>query len=157
MTVLLKNKRNGSSLPTMVDNFFNADNFFASSILNNGLLDIGGTVYIPEANIIENGKNYKIELAAPGLERKDFKVEVKDNILKISAEKENENEEEINDEKKYFCRKEFSYNSFTRSFTLPENLITDKIDAKYENGILHLTLPKKEVTVSKPAKQIKVV
>jgi HSP20 family protein len=157
MTIVVRNTRNGSTLPTMVDNFFNADNFFASSILNNGLLDLGSTVIIPEANIIENGKNYKIELAAPGLERKDFKVEIQDNILKISSEKEDEYEEERNDEKNYFCRKEFSYNSFTRSFTLPENLITDKIDAKYENGILHVTLPKKEVTLSKPAKQIKVV
>ena len=157
MTIVVRNTRNGSALPTMVDNFFNADNFFASSILNNGLLDLGSTVIIPEANIIENGKNYKIELAAPGLERKDFKVEIQDNILKISSEKEDEYEEERNDEKNYFCRKEFSYNSFTRSFTLPENLITDKIDAKYENGILHVTLPKKEVTLSKPAKQIKVV
>jgi HSP20 family protein len=156
MTIVVKNKRNGSTLPTLVDNFFNADNFFASSILNNELLDFGSMVNIPEANIIENGKNYKIEIAAPGLERKDFKVEVKDNILKISSEKEDEYEEEKNNENQYFCRKEFSYNSFTRTFTLPENLITDKIDAKYENGILHLTLPKKEVTVSKPAKQIKV-
>ena len=97
MTIVVRNKRNGSTLPTMVDNFFNADNFFASSILNNGLLDLGSTVIIPEANIIENGKNYKIELAAPGLERKDFKVEVKDNILKVSSEKEDEYEEEIND------------------------------------------------------------
>ena len=110
------------------------------------------SLLVPDANIIENEKDYKIDLAAPGLEKKDFKVEILDGVLSISAEK----EEEKKEEGKNFRRREFSYNSFKRSFTLPDNLLNDKIDAKYENGILHLTLPKKEVTVSKPAKQIKV-
>ena len=107
---------------------------------------------VPNANIVENDKDFRIELAAPGLERKDFKVEVDNNVLIISAEKEEEKKEENNN----FKRREFSYNSFRRSFALPENSLPDKIDAKYDSGILHLTLPKKEVTISTPAKQIQV-
>jgi HSP20 family protein len=106
----------------------------------------------PDANIIENGKDYEIELAVPGLERKDIKVEVENNTLIVSAEK----EEEKKTEDKNYRSREFSYNSFYRSFSLPENLKVDNINAEYHNGVLKITLPKKEVTVSKPLKQIKV-
>lgn len=151
MSVLVKTNR--TVLPSVVNDFFNTGRLFPTVFdFDRNLLDFNGGLAIPGANIIESSKDYKIELAAPGLERKDFKVEVQDGVLSISAEKEEEEEEE----NKNFRRKEFSYNSFCRSFTLPDNLITDKIDAKYENGVLHLTLPKKEVTISKPAKQIKV-
>lgn len=147
-------KRNGTKLPSLVDDFFSKRTLFPNVFdLDRDFFDFnGGSLLVPDANIIENEKDYKIDLAAPGLEKKDFKVEILDGILSVSAEK----EEEKNEEGKNFHRREFSYNSFKRSFTLPDNLLNDKIDAKYENGILHLTLPKKEVTVSKPAKQIKV-
>jgi HSP20 family protein len=107
---------------------------------------------LPDANVIETDKEYQVELAVPGLERKDFKVEIKDDILSVSAEKETESKTE----RKNYRSKEFSYQSFYRSFTLPKNLIDEKIDAKYQNGVLTVTLPKKEVTVAKPTKQIKV-
>lgn len=113
-------------------------------------LDFAGR--IPSINIRENGKDFKIDMAAPGLEKKDFKVEVDDGILTISAEK----KEETKEEKEHFTRREFSYNSFSRSLRLPENCLPEKIDARYENGVLHLAIPKKEISVSKPAKQIKV-
>ena len=155
MSLIVAKKRKGRFLPNLVDDFFSSDRFFGPSILDadGNLLGRNASLVVPEANIIENGKDYKIELAAPGLERKDFHVEIQDNVLSISAEKEEEKKEET----KNFRRREFSYNSFCRSFTLPDNLVTDKIDAKYENGVLRLTLPKKEVTISKPPKQIKVV
>jgi HSP20 family protein len=154
MALVLSRKSNGSALPNLVSDIFNTDRFFGSSILDfdGNLLDLDNSLVVPEVNIIENGKDYKIELAAPGLERNDFKVEIHDGVLSISAEKEEEKKEDA----KNFRRREFSYNSFCRSFTLPDNLVTDKIDAKYENGVLRLTLPKKEVTISKPTKQIKV-
>ncbi len=147
-------KRNGTKLPTLVDDFFNTRSFLPNVFdFDSDFFDMnGGSLLVPDANIIENEKDYKIDLAAPGLEKKDFKVEILDGVLNISAEK----EEEKKEEGKNFRRREFSYNSFKRAFTLPDNLMNDKIDAKYENGILHLTLPKKEVTISKPAKQIKV-
>ena len=154
MSLVLSRKRNGRTFPSLVNDFFNTDRFFGPSILdfNGGLLDLDKSLVVPEANIIENGKDFRIELAAPGLEKKDFKVEVQDGVLSISAEKKEEQKEET----KNYRRREFSYNTFCRSFTLPDNLVTDKIDAMYENGVLRLTLPKKEVTISKPAKQIKV-
>ena len=107
---------------------------------------------VPSVNIVENREHYMIEMAAPGLEKKDFKIAVDNRMITISAEK----KEERKEEKPNFMRREFSYNTFTRSFRLPENCLMDKIDAKYENGVLFLTLPKKEVTVTKPVKEIKV-
>ncbi len=146
--------RKRATLPSLVNDFFETGRLFPSVFdLNSNLFDFdGGSLLVPNANIIEEEKDFKIELAAPGLEKKDFKVEVNNNVLTISAEK----EEEKKEEHKNYKRREFSYNSFSRSFTLPENSLPDRIDAKYENGVLTLLLPKKEVSVSKPAKQIKV-
>jgi HSP20 family protein len=145
--------RNRSLMPSLVDNLLESG-FFSPSIfdLDGGRLDLSGAPMLPDANIIENEKDYRIELAAPGLEKKDFKVEVSNGVLSISAEK----EEEEMEERDNYKRREFAYNSFCRSFTLPDNSLPDKIDAKYENGILRLSLPKKEVTISKPKKEIKV-
>jgi len=142
------------------DNLFptwSNDLFDTGRFLSPRLFDFSGDAFdfanrVPSVNITENEKEFKIEMAAPGLERNDFKVEVEDGVLCISSEKEKESKEE----KKNYTRREYSYNSFSRSFTLPDNSSPDKIDAKYENGVLNITLPKKEVTVSKPAKEIKV-
>jgi HSP20 family protein len=147
-------KRNGNIIPSFVTDFFDADPFFRPSFLNfSGGAQSGWFPNIPSANIIENGKDYKIELAAPGLTKKDFKIEVDNDVLTISSEKKDEKEEKGDE----FRRKEFSYQSFTRSFQLPENSVTDKIDAKYEDGILKLVLPKKTQSPPKQKKEIKVV
>lgn len=152
MTQLVK--KNRVPFPSFVNDFLTSDRIFSPSIFDfeGGLLDRTSSLLIPDANIVENHKDYSIELAAPGLEKKDFNVEFQDGILTVSAEKSDEKSEED----KNYKRKEFSYNSFSRSFTVPENSLPEKIDAKYNNGILHLTLPKKEVMVSKPAKRIQV-
>ena len=133
---------------------------WANDLFDTGLWDFDGGisavdlgVRVPSVNITEDDKGFKIEMAAPGLERKDFKVEVEKGMLIISSEK----EEESNEEKKNYTRREYSYNSFSRSFALPDNSMPEKINAKYENGILSITLPKKEITVSKPAKEIEVL
>jgi HSP20 family protein len=147
--------RNRSLFPSLATNIFDTGRLLDPNIfdLDLDLFDNeGGSLVVPEMNIIENAKDFTVELAAPGLERKDFKVELDEDTLTISAEKEKEEKENG----KNYRRREFSYNSFSRSFTLPENVIADKVDAHYENGILKLTLPKKEVSISKPAKQIKV-
>jgi HSP20 family protein len=107
---------------------------------------------VPSANVKETGKEYIVELAAPGLERKDFKVEVNDHNLNISSEK----KEEKKEEKDGYSRKEFSYSSFSRSFALPDNVKEGDIDAKYKDGILKIVIPKKEITVSKPVREIAV-
>jgi HSP20 family protein len=149
MTTLLKRE---SLLPTWANDLFDTGKIFGPRLFD---FDGDGSDFarrVPSVNITENEKEFKIEMAASGLERKDFKVEVENGVLCISSEK----EEESNEEKKNYTRREYSYNSFSRSFTLPDNSLPEKINAKYENGVLNITLPKKEVTVSKPAKEIKV-
>jgi len=95
--------------------------------------------WMPAMNIKENDENFEIDIAAPGFNKKDFEITIENGILHLSAEKREEKEEK----EENFTRKEFSYNSFSRSFTLPENVNDeDNINAKYKNGILKLTLTK---------------
>ncbi|MCW5907464.1 MAG: Hsp20/alpha crystallin family protein [Chitinophagales bacterium] len=114
--------------------FFDADNFFTRGN--------GGTM--PAANIAETEKEYSIDLAVPGFKKEDFKVKVDKDILTISAETKSESSEE----KKEYTRKEYNYSSFSRSFRLPDDVKDDAIAAKYDNGILKLTLPKSNVQVT---------
>ena len=107
---------------------------------------------IPAVNVKEKNKEFLIELAAPGLKKKDFEITVENGILTIMAERNEEKEQK--DEN--FTRKEFSYENFTRSFTLPENVNPEKVDAHYEDGILMLTIAKKEVVAEKKPKAIAV-
>lgn len=100
---------------------------------------------LPAVNIKETAKFFELELAAPGLTRKDFDLEIVDNLLSITVEK-----EETKEEKNGYTRREFTYNSFIRTFRLPENVNPEKIDAKYKDGMLRVTIPKmKESPVSK--------
>lgn len=97
-------------------------------------------LHFPPANIVEKNDLYQIELAVPGMEKSDFNVKLDGKILTISSEKKAEN----TSEKEKMIRKEFSYKSFTRSFTVDEKIDAANISARYENGILTLELPKKE-------------
>lgn len=116
---------------------------------NTNLFNFGFTESTPPINVLETSKDFELDLAAPGLERKDFKIEVENSSLNISVDKEEEDNKNIR-------RREYSYNRFFRSFYLPDNVLSDKIDAHYENGILRVMLPKKETTASKPKKEIPV-
>lgn len=109
-------------------------------------------ITMPSANIKETEKEIAIELAAPGLNSKDFKVELDGNVLTISTEIENEKEEE----KGLYAKKEYAYNSFSRSFLLPENAVGDKIKATYANGILLMSIPKKDEAKFSSKKKITV-
>jgi HSP20 family protein len=140
-------KRNSTLFPASVSDFFNTDIFN----FNNDFFRLT-TNLTPSVNVSETDKEFKIELAAPGLEKKDFKLSVENGILTVSSEKQSEKTEE----KKNYWRKEFSYNQFSRSFQLPENSVSEKLDAKYDNGILNIIVPKKEVTASNPKKEFKV-
>lgn len=126
--------------------FFNE--FFNDRVSLNRMFD--GEEF-PAVNIVENENNYEIEVAAPGMKKDDFKVEVENGVLTISAEK----KEEKKESKKNYTRQEYYYNSFTRSFTLPENAKEDGLAARYEDGMLKLSVAKKAVTVSK-AREIEV-
>jgi HSP20 family protein len=104
---------------------------------------------------METNDDFKIEVAAPGMKRNDFKVELDNNVLTISSQLENNREEK--DENGNYTRREFSYQSFQRSFSLPEKKVQgDKITARYVDGILHVTVPKTEEAKVKPVKQIAV-
>ncbi len=107
---------------------------------------------VPAANITENKDYYEVALAVPGMKKDDLKIDVQGNLLTISSEKE-ETKEETD---KQFTRKEYNYSSFTRSFTLPDEVNQEKIGAKYEDGILKLTLPRREESKKFSAKQITV-
>ncbi|ASU34103.1 heat-shock protein [Mucilaginibacter xinganensis] len=95
---------------------------------------------VPAVNIAETENEFQIELAAPGLKKEDFKISLDKNVLSVSADKKVENVEEG----KKFSKREYSYNSFTRSFTLPETADQSKIEAEYNDGILKLNVAKKE-------------
>ena len=143
-------KSNGSrlnSLPMLFDDFFNRDLF------NWGTNNFSGTnTTIPAVNIKETAEHYEVEVAAPGMSKEDFKVELDGNQLTISSEKTNQSEDSQDNR---FTRREFSYQSFQRSFTLHKDVVDlDKIEAKYENGLLHLMIPKKEEAKQKPPKRI---
>jgi len=136
---------NRSYVPAYWDDFFN-DSFFNQ--LNNG----NGKGSGPAVNIMEDEKGYTIEVAAPGIARKEFNIEVDNDVLTISTEL-----KESKDEKKQnFLRREFNYRSFKRSFELPETIDQGEIKASHDSGILTLTLPKKEELVQKAARQIEV-
>lgn len=108
---------------------------------------------IPSVNVKENEKDFQVEVAAPGFEKEDFKIDFNDGTLTLQAEREKNEEAEEKGEMK---RKEFSYTSIKRSFNLPDNIDEDGISARYENGILHLRLPKVKSVEAPPAKTIKV-
>lgn len=107
---------------------------------------------VPAVNIKETDTNFGIELAAPGKTKEDFNIEIDHNVLTISSEEKSEKEET---QGKY-TRKEFNYSSFRRAFTLPETVNTDSINAIYENGVLHVSLPKKEEALPKPKRLIEI-
>jgi HSP20 family protein len=139
-----------SSIPSLLNDFF-TDDWFDSSLAN--WRSAGAS--LPAVNVRETNDDFKIEVAAPGMKRDDFKVELDNNVLTISSELQ-ENDEGTDKSGKY-TRREFSYLSFQRSFSLPENKVEGgKITAKYTDGILHVTVPKREEAKVKPARQITV-
>ncbi|NVO19493.1 MAG: Hsp20/alpha crystallin family protein [Bacteroidetes bacterium] len=134
-------KRN-SLFPSIVDEFFGKD---LPGFLN---LDYG--ISSPSVNILESKDEFKIEVAAPGLEKEDFKINLQNNVLTISSEKENQQEEE----NKKFMRREFSYMQFSRAFSLPQTANSEQINAAYKNGVLSISIPKKEEAKEKPLREI---
>ncbi len=110
------------------------------SVFNDSILADRLVSRVPAVNIAETDGNFQIELAVPGFKKEDFKISIDKNVLSISTEKKNEDAQED----KRFSKREFSYAAFTRSFTLPETIDHNKIDAAYTDGILKLTVAKKE-------------
>jgi HSP20 family protein len=137
-----------TSLPSIFNRFFDGE---WMDWRNSNFADVNST--LPAVNIQENENDYQIELAAPGLKKDDFKVNFDNGSLIISSEISDEKKTE---DKKY-SRREFNYQSFQRTFSIPKNLVNhEKISASYENGLLKITLPKAEEVKQKPVKQIKI-
>jgi HSP20 family protein len=137
-----------NQMPSLIDRFFN-DDLFDWSLQNFSNTNSN----LPAVNIKEKDDAFEIEMAAPGFNKEDFKIELNNNLLSISSEKKTENETKENER---FTRREFSYQSFMRSFTLPNSIEGEKINAKYENGILNIHIPKKDEAKVKPVKQIEI-
>ncbi len=144
-------KRNGSlfnNLPTLFNDFFDREflNWGESNFSNTGTT-------IPAVNIRETKDDFVVEMAAPGMKKEDFKIELDGSLLSIGSERSSNQVEENNDER--YSRREFSYESFQRSFTLPKDVVeADRLKARYENGVLRLEIPKKEEAKQKPPKLI---
>ncbi|SFS33334.1 Hsp20/alpha crystallin family protein [Lutibacter maritimus] len=131
-------------IPTIFDDFFrdwSSSNFSRTNTT------------LPAVNIKEDDEQFVVKVAVPGMDKKDFNINLDNNILTIQSEKEAEN----NDESENYTRKEYSYQSFRRSFTLPKNVVdSDKIEANYVNGELQIIIPKLEIAKPKPIKLIEV-
>ncbi|WP_047447335.1 Hsp20/alpha crystallin family protein [Alistipes sp. ZOR0009] len=138
--------RFSNQLPTLFERLF-----------ENDMLDWSNRNYsttnttLPSVNIKENEEGFEVEMAIPGMDKGDFKIELNHDVLTISSEKKVENEVK---EGEHFTRREFSYQAFSRSFTLPNTVDNERINAKYENGILSVAIPKREEARPKPVRQI---
>jgi HSP20 family protein len=127
--------------PFYMQNLFDDDFFPVSTNRSSSM---------PAVNIREDDKDYFLELAVPGIDKKDLKIDINEDVLTISSETKNEVEEN----KDGYKRKEFSYSSFCRSFYIPENVNRDKIEANYKDGILSVKLPKQEEEKNKITRQV---
>lgn len=127
--------RSTEKMPSLFNDFFRPwDEWFEGGGLTSRVLNV------PAVNITENKDEFMVSLAIPGMKKEDFNIDIEGNMLTISSEKEESKEEK---EEKY-TRKEFNYSSFSRSFSLPDEVNMEKIDARYVDGVLKLSLPKKE-------------
>jgi HSP20 family protein len=120
------------------------DDFFTASTSRPNVL--------PSVNIREDDKNYILELAVPGMDKNDLKIDIDEDVLTISSEQKNEAE----DKREGYTRKEFSYSSFVRSFYIPENVNRDQINANYKDGILNVSFPKQEEEKKKITREVKI-
>jgi len=146
----LVNSNSNQNFPTLsnwLDDIFNRDlipSVFTSNF-NTGIT-------LPKVNIKETANDFAVEMAVPGLKKSDFQIDIDNQVLSISTETKEDNERK----EENYTRREFGYSSFKRTFTLPESVNADKINASYNEGILSILLPKKEEAKQKPARSIKI-
>ena len=145
--------RRGIEFPTLrsnISDLLDIDNFFSRPILESPFqLSFSRT---PAINIREESDEFIVEMAAPGMNKKDFQVDIDNGLLEIKVEKEDKKV----DKSKNFTRREYDYSSFYRSFNLPDNVRDEKVEAEYKDGILKIHLPKVETSIKSPVKEIAV-
>jgi HSP20 family protein len=139
-------------LPTITRRSFRP--FYMPDIFEDSFLPVfsNGNSSKPAVNIREDNKNYVLDFAIPGFDKKDLKIDLNEDVLTISAETKNESE----DNKDGYSRKEFSYKAFTRSFYIPDDVNREKIEANYKDGILTVSLSKHEEEKNKITKKIEI-
>jgi HSP20 family protein len=137
-----------SHVPTNFTHFF--DNYFGRDVADFIGRDQHATV--PAVNVAETSEGYRVEVAAPGLLKEKFNVSVNNNVLTISYKQEESTEEK----QEKFTRREFFYTNFQRSFTLPNTVESERIEAKYSDGVLHILVPKREEAKVKPSRTIEI-
>jgi HSP20 family protein len=142
---MLPTLRTRTALPGLVDEFFNGDIFPR-------FFEVESRHTMPAVNIVEGKEDYRIEVAAPGLGKDDFRINLENNILTVSSEK----EEKVEEKEEKVMRNEFNYYSFCRSFSLPQTVNSEKIKATHKDGILNIIVPKRDEAKEKPAREIKI-
>ncbi|PTM08971.1 MAG: heat-shock protein [Bacteroidetes bacterium] len=159
MSGLIPTTKNGNSkttslgfnmlptFPSWIDDVINKN--FGTEFMSN----FNTGITLPAVNLIDTANDYIVEMAVPGLKKSDFDINIDNKLLSISAEIKSEYEDVENEN---YTRREFGYSSFKRTFALPDSVETDKISAKYDDGILKVNLPKREEAKKKPLKSIKV-
>lgn len=148
MSLVKKTANTFPGFPSLFDDFFSRE-FFNWG--NNNFSSTSTTV--PSVNIKETADSYEVEVAAPGMDKKDFNITLDGNTLTISSARQQTQEKKESN----YTRREFSYQSFQRSFELPKNVVDeDKINARYDNGLLHLVIPKKEDAKQKAPRMIEI-
>lgn len=143
MTPITKTNTGITPFRSLLSEFLDSKDFFNDNFWNKS--------FVPAVNVSETDKSYQVEVAAPGMAKDDFKIKIENGVITISAEKNEEKEESD----KNYTRQEYNYSSFTRAFTLPEDVAVDDVKAQYENGVLKLNIARKAVAVK--SKQITVV
>lgn len=149
MTILKNNGSLLNQMPVLFDDFFNRD------VFNWGTQNFSDTnTTVPAVNIKETPEHYEVEVAAPGMTKADFTIELDGNALTISSARSNQ---QVQRDDERYTRKEFSYQSFRRTFTLPKEVVDiENIGARYDNGLLQLLIPKKEEAKQKPPRLIQI-
>ncbi|SFO00258.1 HSP20 family protein [Bizionia echini] len=157
MSNLVNVPKNGSLAKTNSNADFPSWSSWLDEVFNRDLSSVftsnfNSGMSLPKVNIKENADAFEVEMAVPGLKKSDFKIDVDNKVLSISTEtKEDNKHEEPN-----YTRREFGYASFKRTFTLPESVDDEKINANYNDGILSILLPKKEEAKQKPSRTIEI-
>ena len=145
--------RSNNNLPSLIENFFGRD---MNDLFNTTQSAVSN---VPAVNVVEHQDGFRIEVAAPGLKKENFKLNLNHNNLTISAYQESKTEDKSDNEGKNqekYTRREFSYTSFQRTFTLPTSVDADNIQASYTDGVLKIEVPKREEAKVKPARQIEI-
>jgi len=148
---LFRSRKNAGVIPSLTSDLFD-NGFFSPGLMNFDNSFWNTSMRIPPVNIKETWSDFKLDLFAPGMTGEDFKLDIEDDTMTISCERKNE----LKKERESYKRREFAFCTFVRSFQLPQNVSSDKIIARYEDGILKIVIPKKEIKTTRAKKEIKV-